>query len=236
MKNKMKHLIVAALIAIFFLAISPTVVYSSPILDQAQENDNGGSTYSANRSLAQTFTAGYSSTLSSVEVRMDSWGTLSFPTTVSIMNTVNGLPDAVLGSVSYPNGFRFGWQSIDLVSEDIFLFLGNTYAIVFSSDSDSGLQANGFEVNWLNAEHTVSYPDYLGGELLEDRGSGWSPVIHNSLGGDMAFRTYVTPIPEPGTLTLLSTAGVFLYLSRKKNSAMPKRIRKTANQSSELTA
>ncbi|MFZ0033572.1 MAG: PEP-CTERM sorting domain-containing protein [Sedimentisphaerales bacterium] len=184
------------------------------VLDQDQETESGGGHYWANLFIAQTFTAGLSGQLDHIDAEMGSWfGPPSYPTTVEIRATVDDAPTGdILGSVYAPNGFSYGWDSIDFLPEDVFLTAGNMYAIVFWND-DQEVQvapSNAVLINW--------YGDpYHGGTIW-----AWAPTtgweVANAFGppgdADMAFRTWM--VPEPATLFLFGLGGLALLRKRRK--------------------
>jgi hypothetical protein len=203
-----KRAIILHLTAIIIALLPSVPAFSVPILDQYQNGSSGGAEYWLDRSLAQTFTAGYSMQLHHIEVQMDAWSDPpTYPTTVEIRATVSGMPTgAVLGSVYVPDGFAWGWDSIDFLSDNVFLTAGNMYAIVFWNNDPNN------EVNTTNAVSIAWSPNaYTAGELLGNTGSGWS--ADNPGVGDMAFRTYM--IPEPGTALLVGLGGLVVLRKRR---------------------
>jgi len=122
--------------AFMLFSLTLTNLYASPIVDQSQVNWLGGGWYvNSNRSFAQTFTCGISGQLSHVDILFDTWtGSPDYPSTFSIVNVVNGIPDgSVIGSV-YTSGFTLGWNTIDFLSEGVFLNKDTQYAILVSND------------------------------------------------------------------------------------------------------
>lgn len=200
---------VVAVALVLFLCAG---AWAGPVLDQEQSTQNGGSAYNASRSLAQTFTAGLSGKLSSIDLGFSS-SDPTYPTTIEIRTTALGLPtDTVLGSISPTGGFVYGWNSIDFSGENIFVNAGTMYSFVLSSDEPQGSYSNWLQVRW---DATA----YLAGRFFEDVGSGWNPYL--SMGeADAQFRTYVdvgNPVPAPGAMVLVGMGtSLVTWLRRRR--------------------
>jgi hypothetical protein len=191
--------------------------WAAATLDQSQELLSGGAGFANGRSLAQTFTAGLSGQLLSIDLNIAGWtDDLLYPSILGIQTTALGLPTGtVLGSV-VPTGLTFAWNHIDLSSLSVNVTAGTQYAIVLSNNDPSMLTVGVVNVSW---EATLGADAYPGGQLLEDRGTGWQVVEVMSAGGDAEFRTYVdTPssVPAPGAL-LLAGIGSLLVTSRRRS-------------------
>ena len=173
----------------FVLTSSISAQASIVTLDQYQEDIGGGSLYSADSSLAQTFTAGFNQVLDRIEVYMDAWsGSPIYPTTITLRETDLGKPTGNdLASIFYDNGFgNSGWFSIDFTQEGIKLTQGEVYALIFSNDDPDFNDSNSNAV-----AATLDATSYLGGELwTTEGGNGW--VVSNEFGNgaDMTFRTF----------------------------------------------
>jgi len=175
-------------------------VLAVPTLDQYQNDQNGTTAPMSTYKLAQTFTAGLTGLLDHLEMGCSSTG----PTTWEIRDTTAGAPGStVLGSVIVSSDMTFGWNVIDLASENIAVNTGTMYAIV------TYFPAGGHEA--LRVEFAESGPDpYTAGQYWGNYGSGWEGVTSFG-GGDLQFRTYVetNTIPAPGAL-LLGSLGLGL--------------------------
>ncbi len=209
--------IVFKLFIILIVLFNSSQSFSASVRDQFQYRNNGSAGYNGSRSLAQTFTAGLSGTLDTVEFRPYSrHGTAAYPTTVSIWDTINGLPSTQLGSIFYSDGFVYDPANtffvMNFLSENISINSGNQYAIVFNNDDPS--YNNSMYVNWVG---TGEYADYLGGELLENVGNGWAQIDFIGAPADMVFSTHISGVPEP-TSILLIVSGIagLAGLRRKK--------------------
>lgn len=208
------------------LSVSLFLVCSSawgvPTLDQEQAVFNYNHAFGQDVSLAQTFTAGLSGRLTRVEVGVstdtgvqppDTPDPPNGPSTIEIRLTDVQLPvDAVLGRVSAPSGFSPGWNSVDFLSQDVFVTAGTMYAIVIWSDeADSE--------DYLSGAMDTNDP-YTGGQLFVNEGSGWFPCDDSGTCIDAQFCTYVDPdvyaVPIPGA-ALLSGLGVALGRLARRN-------------------
>ena len=149
----------------------------------------------------QTFTAGLSGQLLSVEFGFTTMTTGPFyPTTVQIQTVSGGLPTGtVLGSVYRPTGFGYGMYPIDLSSLGISVTAGSEYAILLSNDESPLLMpSDAFEVRWWAPGFD---PDpYPNGQLLTNEGSGWQ-VLNGMFGAaDARFATWVDPAAAPAAV------------------------------------
>lgn len=179
------------------------------MLDQSQESWHGGSIGLSltHPSLAQTFTAGITGQLDHVDLRFGEYGDdPSYPATISIINVVDGgRPEgSVLGSVNVPNIIN-GWNTINFLSESIFLSADTQYGILIFVDDpvyDTGLEVNA-KTEWNDV--------YAGGIWWRKFGDTW--YQNNNGDAEAVFRTYM--VPEPTTVLLLGLGG--LFLRKRKN-------------------
>lgn len=190
------------------------------IVDQIQEQvESWGTFYSDEWHWGQTFTAGISAQLESVDVHLsDIFGPLgpnpvapTYPTTVAIVNLVGSVPSgSVLGEV-YVEDFVYGFNNVNFLSDSIFLTAGTGYGIVISNEDPDPWDEG--SVVWGIADSDV----YSGGSLWNWHSDvGWNqdyslPVLDFSI-MDAAFRTYM--VPEPATIILLGFGAVVLRKRR----------------------
>lgn len=201
---------------LFFTVLNATAGVA--VLDQNQYTFNGSSHFHSANQLAQTFTCGFGGQLAYVAIYLDTWERTppNFPTTVSIVETNNGIPSgAVLGSVT-THVPSVGHFKFDLSTESIILSLGSQYGIVVSNSDDS----SGDTTDALGIQFNSN--KYTGGELWKWKPTtGWEKYTSAAPGyiignGDMYFNTWMTPIPEPCTIAFLTYGA--LFLKRRKTN------------------
>lgn len=187
------------------------------ILDQYQEPlGSGGLVVSPDWSVAQTFTAGLTGQLEQVDIYLaNAFGTDLHPTTVSIVNTINGVPSgSVLGTI-YAENLVEGFNSINFLSKSISLAANTQYGIVlYNEDTERYV---GTSTQWCS----ISTDVYAEGALWiyyeeqwvqEVKPPGDLPV-ETFYDKDAAFRTWM--VPEPATLLLLSLGAIILRRKTK---------------------
>jgi hypothetical protein len=133
-----------------------------------------------------------------VDVSLGSFGVGSANVTLQVVDALAGLPSgAVLGSLTQadpPNG----WCTFDLSPAGVTLQQGSSYGIVLSDDDANGAgdPSRYVQVRWSNA--------YAGGALWDHSTGTWAPtMLSGTTPGDMAFRTWMVPVPEPATPSAL---------------------------------
>ena len=145
---------------------------------------------SLNYPYIQTFTAGLSGKLESVDLFVGNYPG-SQPLTVSIYSAAAYNPDtglALLGSTSIPSSmiphnYPGSWLSVDLSAGNISLQAGSRYAIKLDcSDSSSSIAV------WFK-----EFASFSGGDFWTRTGSYWSLVngVHAAIG----FKTLMASIP-----------------------------------------
>jgi hypothetical protein len=183
--------------------------------------------------LAQSFTAGVTGELSSLDLAI--WKEPTFITGVTVMVfTLNGnaLGQALGGtnipSSSVPNGNGQAFPpiganpfalSVNLAGLGINVSAGATYVVATTNDVPYPSSA-GNGILWLGSDPFSSVDIYT-------RGSGFvaftgslipgTPLFNiNTMPTDLGFRTYVTPIPEPASAFLLSLGLTLLALRARR--------------------
>jgi hypothetical protein len=190
----------SVLLAALWLA-SPQRAAAAPVLDQAFEPATISALYGLSElSRAQTFTVGVEGVLASFEVLLRGSGAASF----EIHATTGGLPvfgstALASGSVAFSAPSAAAFFSIDVSGFGIGVGPGDVLAIVHPGSGGGGFWA--------------SQLGYAGGIGLTT--NDLSPSAYVATGEDFGFRTYVEPIPEPGTLALLSFGCALLAASRR---------------------
>ena len=202
----MKGKLLALVVLLGGLALLATHTDAAPILDQSDsgfvtlgQGIGGSPGSSGDPVVAQSFTVGVAGTLASVDVlirRNIPSSLLGINLVAEMFLVVGGLPGgSALGSVtvaeaSVPESFSF--FNIDFSPFSISISVGDQLAIVLHDDD----KADGSTVYGWGGSTLDSYG---GGSRFFDIGSGFTS------GGDLYFRTFVTPVPEPSALLLLAS-------------------------------
>lgn len=213
---------IKSVLLVVMILLCNIVSAEASVIDQSQELCDVAGTIWSECLWAQIFTPSISGQLAFVEVFTDqsiSPGIIDYPSFISIVNIVAGVPsESTLGEIYLPHIYD-GWNTANFLSENIFLNAGVQYAIMFSND-DPQLE-NGF-TTWGICDEDV----YSGGSLWNwNSDDGWNqdamePIYDFAL-MDATFRTYM--VPEPSTLLLLGLGAIMLRkktteISLQKNS------------------
>jgi hypothetical protein len=206
------------LFTLILLAFGPML--QAAILDQSQEEHGGAWLVICDEwDIAQTFTAGLSGQLESIDLYLENdlpfQNTLPlFPTTVSIVDTIGGVPSgSVLGTV-YAQNLIEGFNSIDFLDESVLLAADSQYGIVLFNDDTE--RYSGSSTQW-----SATGDVYPGGALWSYYGGEWLQTVTPPGGSlpdetfydkDAAFRTYI--VPEPATI-LLMALGAYIFKNKR---------------------
>ena len=175
--------------------------WAVPMLDQSSE---GGLSQGSvgHIDAGQTFTVGAEGRLVEVQAEVRRFDAAALDLTIDVRRTVAGAPveDDVLASITIPASSigmtAPAYLSFDLRSFDIRVEVGDELAIVLSTVASQTTYV------WL--ERTDD--SYAGGQRFlrgAFAGSTWNGAGFGSPVTDLNFRTFVAPVPEPGTGLLL---------------------------------
>jgi hypothetical protein len=202
-------------LSICLLAFSSAAGWALPLLDQSQMGFDYNQSVNKNQEVAQTFTVGTDGYLDHIDVYIgkhpsgagtDLW--------FELRNSPSG---PALYDVVFTRGqsSAWGWESFDLSSELIEVDVGQELAIVMGLTG-----TNDFGWLWFGQYLSVFDPYSGGVGLIRDvsvPGSPWEfpPPEDEKNMFDFAFRTYVSPIPEPSA-TLLLFSGLLTLAALKR--------------------
>ncbi len=200
---------------------------AAPTLDQqyTAPSDNIGPTpWGLPVDWAQTFTVGITGVLDSVTVKGGRANLPIEPLLIDVRLTVAGVPtesDAganILGSVVLAPGDvpqAYGDIVADLSGFAINVSVGDVLAIVVRSATGSSADPGYYELRGR------APGGYDGGGAFVRIGAGdtWHPYASFPT-LDIAFSTYVNPVPEPGSIAILVAAALGLTASRPRRGKL----------------
>lgn len=223
--RSMKKLLYLALTMGLVTAIAPHVraVVPGETLDQFTARQGGGLAPVSDLSIrAQTFTVGRSGLLTRVDLsvvrlQLGSQNLTTEDLRFSVTRpTSSTLPvGATLASFTlHPNqvptpDYPEPWLTFDLSASPIPVTVGEVFSLRL--DSNQSYFSDAFYGWYVNIALPVDY---------YPRGAGWQknnitdPWFQSPPTEDYWFRTYVSPVPEPSLLTLLSLGAMTLLLRR----------------------
>jgi hypothetical protein len=195
---------------------------------------NFGSSQSDQAWVGQTFTAGVTGQLSQVNLAI--YKTPAFDTGLSVdifvYNPGDNTLGASLGSVSLANSQvpSFGGPgsptniygvSLDLSGLNIGVSSGSTYAILAAVNGPTNYPGTNIGISWIGSDFEGA-DEYTGGHFTQATGalSAGSTVTGGFGNADLAFQTYVTPVPVPPTswLMLSGLAGLGAMVRKRRTA------------------
>lgn len=220
--------VLSALVALF--SASPHPASADPIVLPDQQNVGewgGGLGNTRDVALGQTFTVGIGGVLTQVDVMVfyphEDYARFTDPLSVELRTTSNGRPtETVLQSIDVaPQALptvRNVMTSVPGFSVDV--SAGELLALVLSTGSPEAEGNYGWGYRCCYAR---------GEPFITGYGPGWSPATAASpQATDFIFRTWVAPqlspggeapVPEPGTMILLSSGLAGLLAARRRCTA-----------------
>jgi hypothetical protein len=199
---------------LLFIAVSTS---ATPVRDQAYDDAGNLSAALAQEFayVAQSVTAGIRGSLSAVEISALDQPTFALPWVVEIIAVSGGTPTGVVlasETVDLPSPVIFDvprlFFRIDL-STPAFFDAGDSFAIALHPQGITGVSPGLFAGAWVGGTGNP----YAGGQLFS--GLTAETLTPDSPDFDLNFRTYVEPVPEPGTLVLLLTGIGLVALLRR---------------------
>ena len=177
------------------LASSVTLSDVGVVRDQGQIFGTGGNVVLGTEFFSQSITAGVTGGLAAIEVQYENFGAVE-PIEYSIYSGGNPVSGSALYSelVSSPQVDADGvFRWLLPSSKSLFFTAGEQFNFAFRAQIAGVIFA------------ASDPPDYLGGELFENG-------AQSAQAGDVAFITYVAPIPVPPSMALLGGAIAFLAI------------------------
>lgn len=192
-----------------------TLVATSPnasVLDQYQLSESGGVAFWSDYLQAQSFTAGITGRLDSLEMALsETPASFNELIHVSVVEWSGSSAGSVLGTHDvfmddYTGAIDFSAQNIQLTS-------GSTYAFILSNDLsyynvNDPYRNTGIRVLW-------DVDGYADGSLWTSYDGGTNWTIRE--GTDTLFATYMSPVPVPAAVWLFGSGLIGLIgLSRRR--------------------
>ena len=178
--------------------MSADTVFATPVLDQF--NGAGQSVFGAapTDNWQQGVTAGMSGTLSSISL-YSYGGPTTFKVYINLGSPWQSDANAFEVQVTRPWGFE--WFSIDVSAANIQLTSGTRYVI--------GVQGESYL--W-GSDNTYSRGVLWGS-------TGYPPGTAIPSSGDLAFATYMVPVPEP-SISALSIIAVAMFVAARRHRSI----------------
>ncbi len=224
--SSLSHGLTAAVVSVV-LALSAA---AAPMLDQqyTAPSDNIGPTpWGLPVDWAQTFTVGITGVLDSVTVKGGRANLPVEPLLIDVRTTVAGVPtesniggnilgSVVLAPVNVPPAY--GDIVADLSGLAINVSVGDVLAIVVRSATGSSADPGYYE---LRGRAPGGY-DGGGAFVRIGEGDTWHPYASFPT-LDIAFSTYVNPVPEPGSSVILAATALALTMPRPRRHRLSRR-------------
>lgn len=215
-----------------------------PVLDQQQVEKNGGLFVGASPypALCQTFTAGVTGNLTKISLYLatgfpmpdpinpgmqdpnypNGYPDQQYPATISILGTSGGDHAPNESNVLWTKSFATlsqGWFDIDTSVLAPSLIQGAVYGIKIWTDDDD--TPEDYHDDIWNLQ-TATVDPYASGKLWQNvGGAGWTPVVHVYPFTDAGFKTYMTSVPEPGTMVMVFLASLAIFARRIWRRSFP---------------
>jgi hypothetical protein len=206
-----------------------TASAATPVLDQEYWPSDpffaaGTSDVRSNVHKAQTFTAGVTGRLDSVEVAGYVYSTEPGAMKAWVTSLDEGMPGAgLIGSTaiaSPPTAAPWNTFTIDLSGAGVDVEAGKKYSLVLSG-VDTVLAQGATAFSWAAS---IATDGYAGGSAWGQIGGGpWTDPGLAFIGGqpgavDFYFRTYVTPVPEPTSVGGIAGIAAACAIVRRRTS------------------
>ena len=213
-------------VLVFTVMINSSGLVEAGVIDQAQENyDNCWLVICDQWDFAQTFTAGISGQLESIDLLLADifdWNATppskaNYPITISIVDVINFVPNGPVLGQAYVDNFESGFTNVNFLLESIYLTAGNQYGIMLSSEDLLAYDTP--STQWVSTIEDV----YAGGSLwIRKPDTGWIQTVvppnenlpvETFYDKDATFRTNM--VPEPITAVLMGLGIVLLHRKSK---------------------
>lgn len=195
------------------IMLFPSISVSSPILDQANDGFVFATVAAPDpySEAGQSFRIGISGILHSIELLGWNQAT-AFPAdrehTLSIysIGSIYTIENAIASVTQTADSYSEHWFKFDFSGLNIFVESGDEYLMLWSTDSGYfSWRQNSFAYD--RGDRFIRNSSYPDGTFVENR--------------DQIFRTYVTQVPEPPALFLLSI-GIVLLITKSSTTLVPR--------------